>query len=333
MALLVTTNPSCLVKEGFELEPPLVETSISKGVGNASTTQVSASGAIAQLPFITRCWNAVTGVALAIWKVVSGVSTWIWGYISAPFRRELVVSEVGLGYNLGVLAELLIQAKCSPPKTDSEVEMGHAQIRTVYDQLNFCVKEHLQREVYLCMLMENKHNKNQKTWELNEDGTVDIGDIIDAYEYHDIQVPRIIKDTVKALPSSKLTIIENKLSNAITDKTRIELLLGMIEIIEIIPSDLEPQMTNDVLNTRVLMAFDAFRNSLKKEIYVQIQTFSRSSFRREERPIEVGGIEVSIDDDQFPVLAVRRNPCGDMMIRALSAVRDGLGLSESQSSR
>ncbi len=322
MALLVTTKPSCLVKEGFELEPPLVETSISKGVGNASTTQVSASGAIAQLPFITRCWNAVTGVALAIWKVVSGVSTWIWGYISAPFRRELVVSEVGLGYNLGVLAELLIQAKCSPPKTDSEVEMGHAQIRTVYNQLNFRVKERLQREVYLCMLMENKNNKNQKTWELNEDGTVDIGDIIDAYQYHDIQVPRIIKDMVKALPSSKLTIIENKLSNATTDKTRIELLLEMIKITQ---SDLDPQMTSDVLNTRVLMAFDAFRDSLKEEIYVQIQTFSRSPFRGEERPIEVGGIEVSIDDDHSPVLAVRRNPRGWVMITALSAVKKGLG--------
>ncbi len=327
MALLVTTKPSCLVKEGFELEPPLVETSISKGVGNASTTQVSASGAIAQLPFITRCWNAVTGVALAIWKVVSGVSTWIWGYISAPFRRELVVSEVGLGYNLGVLAELLIQAKCSPPKTESEVEMGHAQIRTVYDQLNCCVKKRLQRNLDSCMLLANQNNKNQKTWKLNEDGTVDI---IDAYQCHNIQVPRMIHDMVEDLPSSKLTIIENKLSNAITDKTRIELLLEMIKIR---PSDLDPQMTNDVLNTRVLMAFDAFRNSLKKEIYVQIQTFSRSSFRREERPIEVDGIEVSIDDDQFPVLAVRRNPCGDMMIRALSAVRDGLGLSESQSSR
>ncbi len=319
MALLVTTNPSCLVKEDFELDPPLVETSIAKGVGNASTTQVSASGAIAQLPFITRCWNAVTGVALAIWKVVSGVSTWIWGYISAPFRRELVVSEVGLVDNLGVLADLLIQAKCSPPKTDSEVEMGHAQIRNVYDQLNCCVKERLQREVFLYMRRENKHNKNQKTWELNEDGTVDI---IDAYQYHDIQVPRMINDMVKDLPSSKLTIIENKLSNATTDKTRIELLLEMIQITQ---SDLDPQMTSDVLNTRVLMAFDAFRDSLKEEIYVQIQTFSRSPFRREERPIEVGGIEVSIDDDHSPVLAVRRNPRGWMMITALSAVKKGLG--------
>ncbi len=319
MVLLATTNPDSPVKEVSGLEPSIAEASMAKGVGDASTTQVSASAAVVKLPLITRCWNAVPGVAVAILRVVLGITTWIWDCMSAPFRSELVVSEIDLlcRDTLLVLSDLLIEAKNSPPETASEVEMGHTQIRNVYNMLNPFVKRMIQAQILICIRVDHHFYRNDnKTLNLNEDGTVDI---IEADQYYEI--PRMIDAIAHGLPSSQLTLLEEELSNAITDETRVELLWKMMRIT---PSNLDLQITTDVLNTRVLLAFDGFRNSLKEDIYVQVRAAFRAHSPRDECHVEIGGIVVSIDHANFPVWALRSEPCDFRIMAALSEVKAGL---------
>ncbi len=98
----------------------------------------------------------------------------------------------------------------------------------------------------------------------------------------------------------------------------------LLAALEIESSDLDPQMTDDVLNTRMFAIFDGFEESLKETISVQI----RMAFIRRDCLhkgfIDLDGINVSITDAQFPLLAFRNDSRDFRIMDALSQVRDSL---------
>ncbi len=98
----------------------------------------------------------------------------------------------------------------------------------------------------------------------------------------------------------------------------------LLQALQIKLSAADPQMTDDVLNTRMFAIFDGFEESLKETISVQI----RMAFIRRDCLhkgfIDLDGINVSITDAQFPVLAFRNDSRDFRIMDALSRVRDGL---------
>ncbi len=289
---------------------PIEAVSELKGVNSVLSTQVPASdesdaSELTLLTFMTSCWNAVTDAAGAVLKVVSGIIRWIWNCMSAPFRSEVGVSKV---HDLLELVGLFLLIK-DKTQANSEMESVHTQIRTAYNKLDPLIKQALQTRILEC-------RSSGDTFGKNEDGTVDI---IDAASY--LNMPNLITEIAQHIPSLQLEAIEEKLAKAITDETRVELLLQALQI-ELSAAD--PQMTNAVLNARMFAIFNGFENSLKETISVQIRMdFSRSDYSNK-GVIDLDGINVSITDDQFPLLAFKNDSRDFRITGALSRVRDSL---------
>ncbi len=302
---MVTGVTSRSWQSGLSVEAASESKSEVKGVDSVLSTQVSASGA-SKSTFMTSCWNAVIDAAVAIWRVISGIPRRIWDCVSAPFRREVDVSE---GRDLIEVVNLLTELKHSKPGSKTKIKALHTQIRTAYNKLNPLVKQALQTKIL-------SHVPENGIYGKHEDGTVDI---IDATQY--CNMPQLTKKLVQDFPSCQLSRIEESLSNGITEETRVGLFLDMLRIK---PSDLDPQITYDFLNTRVFAVFNGFRDPLKGFIYGQI----RSSFREiddgNKGVISLDGIEVSISASDFPALAFSSNPRNSRVIKALSVVRDSL---------
>ncbi len=70
------------------------------------------------------------------------------------------------------------------------------------------------------------------------------------------------------LPSVVFGCLKRKLSTVVTELGQVTIFLQMLEVKR---SDLEPNVTDEVLNAHVLAAFDGLRGSLKKAIYEHIE--------------------------------------------------------------
>ncbi len=102
MIVSVTTKSPLPIEECSLLELSKNAVGVSKGIGSASTRDILVSDT-AQAPiFITRYWNAMVDVALAIWKGVSRMPTRIWAYIRSAFyenQSDQVVCSVDRSYS------------------------------------------------------------------------------------------------------------------------------------------------------------------------------------------------------------------------------------------
>ncbi len=295
--MIAGVQPGCL-QSGLLGETASASKSEVTGVDSMSSTQVPASEST-----MKSCWNAVTDAAGAIWSFVLGITRWILDCMSAPSRSEVVVNEVGVStvHDLLEAAHLFTALKNSHPGSETKALLP--KITTAYNKLNPLVKQALQTKILSCMSAGD-------TYVLNKDGTVDI---IDAAQH--LNMPDIIIEMTQQFPSVQLNSVEERFAKAITDATKVTLLY---EALEIEPSDLDSQITHDVLNTRVFAIFDGFEDLLKINIYAQIRTSFRRRDYHDNYLIKINGIDVSIADDNFPVLAFRSDPRDDRIMDALS---------------
>ncbi len=168
-------------------------TNVARGIGNAPTTQVPASGGIGTLTFITRCRNAFTHVILSIW---TGITKRIWAFLSAPFRcRSITVAE-----RLLTFKKLVENAYgvCDPDnRKGSQLLLLETQLGIAYKELPVLI----QLEITNRMLHPGM-------------GIIPTVDII----YH-------------TLPSVELGHLETELSEGRTDENKLDTLGSMVCIV------------------------------------------------------------------------------------------------------
>ncbi len=273
--------------------------SLAQGMGSTLTRQVSAAGAAAASTLMTRSLEAVTAVALAIWSNVLGIATRIWARISLPIRSiSLPIRSITIAERLRVFQKLL--GRCNRESS----EAAKAQLKTAYEELPLLIRRELNNQI-----------QGSKQWISEKEGIVDIVHMCQFWN-----IASLVELIYQDLPSVQLEDLKARLSRKITDSIKIDLLyeMGRIGI-----SDLEPDVTDDVLNAHVLSAFDGLQDSLKKCIYEKIRTPLFESERMDvigdgdKRAIIIDNCLVSLDDPNLASLIVRSMPRGHRVQTAL----------------
>ncbi len=114
----------------------------------------------------------------------------------------------------------------------------------------------------------------------------------------------------KALPSVQLADLQCIYQNRFTDRGEVRVLDSMIQLKL---SKLDPDVTEESLKVSVLNLFETFNESLKSEIYTEVQKVvlqeTRSS-NESDGYIDVAGTRVSVQDESLGKLVFDADPLG-----------------------
>ncbi len=311
MTSLGTISSAPLLRKGTQGSECVRETTnVPRGIGHVPTTQVPVSDGTEALILITRCWNAVTNGVLSIWRVCSGVTMWVWDCMSSPFRcRIITVAERLLTFKQlveDVNACLRVNGIDGWAKKESKPL--EAQLRVAYDAL----PAPLQREL-----------NDQRQNPLHQFGKeVSVLDVLVRLS-NKISIPDLIDAIYQKLPSVQWGNFESELVRGSTDKGTVATLQGMLEIVT---SDLEPDVTEEMLNARILAVFDGLSDFIKQLIdekirqpllYGEIEGIVSSGG---ERCLKINEQMVSLADPKFTSLVLKTMPRSLRVQRAVSRV-------------
>ncbi len=293
MAASVNTERSSPI-ESFSLECSRKPTSVALGMGGAPTRQIPALDGVKMEPFIIRCWKVVTDVASAIWRVVCGIITQVW---ERSFCR-MKGSDITLGERLLAFMDLLDLCKEGASAADA------ARLKTAYDELPRIVRKELNTEI-----------PGNKKWISKERETLDIVHMNQCCDVADI-VESIYDD----LPSVQLDFLKDQLAEKITDAEKLGILCKMIHLVT---SEIEPNITEEVLDAYMLAVFDELEGSLKEKIYKRI---SSPEFKQEKKGLinlqgtdhlSIKGVMISVKDADFASLVLRSMPRSSRVAAAI----------------
>ncbi len=93
MTVLGTGGDSPLIQSSLALGLASEEENVPSGVGSVLSTQTSAKCATDELSMMTRSWNAGVDIVSGACKEVSGIITRAWGLIILPFNRLVSTME------------------------------------------------------------------------------------------------------------------------------------------------------------------------------------------------------------------------------------------------
>ncbi len=136
------------------------------------------------------------------------------------------------------------------------------------------------------------------------------------------EVPKRVWDCVKPLfyRSVKLDNLQAELSKATTDQNRLQILL---DIVSMTASEIDSSLDRDLINTRMLAAFDSCEDSLKLQVYKEIVNVvldkERKFFETSARELvfKINGNVIPIGDPDFGLLVFRSAPCADRVALGL----------------
>ncbi len=285
MAPPVRTGPSPSIEGSQGLEFPIEEESVANGIGDTPTTYASASDVVTSL--ITRCWSAITDGLLTVRRFVSRVITRVWNFITLVVSGSTTAKKL-MDFKLSV--EALNRAALM--HEGGNLEAIDSYMRSAYDSLSGLLKGKISAEA-------------QKMAELTEDEALDI-----VVMNKKVRIEEIVDGIYRDLPSVMLGNMEVELSRATNDLEQVRVLLTM-QALEISP--LEPDITDDFLDERMLVSFNGCENSLKEKIYKGLRQqalISRSDLYREgaERHVEIGGHTISLLAPNSGSLLLKSSP-------------------------
>ncbi len=256
-------------------------------------TPDSALDDLKPITLITRFWNGVTGIASSIWRVISGIATRVWGGGNMHSPSHSCSKSL-----LAFKKELIRCQRKTHLMTFSEI-----QCKTAYNKLPDPVKHILNRWMQQDMIQR-----------IDAKQLFDIGSLAN-------QVDLIYRN----LPSVQLAVVKDQLSKAITDDDRLACLSQMIKIVI---SDFEPEVTDEILNAHMLAALDDLGDSLTEQLHRFIKhplcrSESEGFIQRDDKYfLMIDKVMVSADAPNFSRLLIKSMPRSARMATILLRMRD-----------
>ncbi len=240
----VHTGLSPPIERGLELTLSIPAEKVANSISDATTTFTSVPGVATSL--MARCWSAFRDGVLAIWKSVVGMSTWVWNCMILVLNKRTTVEKLK---DLRASVEEFNRCKTHGNK---ELDAAISVMRAAYDELPDRLKKEMSKTVQALAEVSNEN----------------ASDILCVSLLQGINLESVIDDLYERLPSVKLGHLEVELSRATDDYNQLECLA---KILGIKISDLEPELTEDVLDKHMLVSFDRLNNALKETIYTEIR--------------------------------------------------------------
>ncbi len=305
MAASVTTPAFPAVENIQVLTSSKKEANVARGVDRLLMTHAPTSDAIEAVTFLTRCWNAVKGVASSIWRVVSVIIIRVWGCMSSPFRciksKEIKVAESLRAFNQLIDVHNNLCSQCSKEKAKT-IE---AQLRIAYDVLPYPLQRTLNSRI-----QELKHQLSKEASVVN----------IICESSSDMGITTIVDSIYRDLPSVILSDLATQLSKEEVDVIRLDI---FHMITRVATSDSEPDVTDDVINVHVFAAFEILPLSLREMLCEYIR--NARCFDETEGLVDCEGKlslminenRVSLTDPDFPLLILKNMPRSPRVIDAI----------------
>ncbi len=244
MIQTVQTGSAPSIERSPELEVFISEENVVDGISDAPTTCTFALGVATSLT--ARCWSAVRDGVLAVWKSLVGMTTWVWNCAILLVHKRTTVERLE---DLRASVEELDRCRMHGRK---DFAAALSSMIAAYDALPDCLKKEMSKMIQA----------------LKEVSDENVSDIVFVSLLQGINLESVIDDLYECLPSVRFGHMEAELVRATNDVEQLRLLVNM-QNIEI--SDLEPELTTDILDKYLRVLFDGLDDAFKETIYTEIR--------------------------------------------------------------